>query len=139
MANQNKRSGEALSDSEIDRLKRGMLERQRTLVAEVNEQRSQAAADGNDEAIGGVGDAGDESVVRMMTDLHLQEAGRDLEELRDIEAALQRIDEGAYGDCDECGNAIGFPRLEVQPTAIRCIDCQALHEKTYAGKSTPTL
>jgi RNA polymerase-binding protein DksA len=105
----------------------------------VNDQRAQAAAEGNEDAAGGPGDAGDESVVRMITDLHLQEAGRDMEELNDIDAALTRMDEGGYGDCDECGNEIGYPRLEVQPTALRCIACQAVHEKTYATKSTPTL
>ncbi len=125
-----------LTDKQLQKLKKQMVERQRLLVGEVNDQRSQAA---DDDAIGGVGDAGDESVARMATDLHLQEAGRDLEELRDIEAALQRIADGSYGDCEQCGTEIGYPRLEVQPTATRCIQCQAQFEKTHAHKNTPTL
>jgi RNA polymerase-binding protein DksA len=128
-----------LTDKQIQTLKKRMLERQRTLVAEVNEQRSRAAEDGNEDVLGGVGDAGDESVQRMVTDLHLQEAGRDLEELRDIDGALHRIDEKDYGDCEQCGNEIGYARLEVQPTATRCIQCQAQYEKTYAVKGKPTL
>ena len=128
-----------LTKKQLQALRQSMLDRQRTLIAEVDDQRAQAAADGNSEAQFGVGDTGDESVVRMMTDLHLQEAGRDLEELRDIDAALRRMDDGSYGDCDDCGNEIGYPRLEAQPTATRCVQCQALYEKTYAGKSTPTL
>lgn len=127
-----------LTDKQLKKLRQQMVDRQRQLVAEVSEQRSQAAADGNQDGHG-VGDAADESVVRMMTDLHLQEAGRDLEELRDIDAALKRMDDGSYGECDECGNDIGYPRLEAQPTAMRCVECQTIHEKTYAGKSTPTL
>ena len=125
-----------LTDKQLQKLKKQMTERQRVLVGEVNDQRSQAA---EDVEIGAVGDAGDESVVRMATDLHLQEAGRDLEELRDIDAALQRIADGSYGDCEQCGTEIGYPRLEVQPTAARCIECQSQFEKTYAHKSTPTL
>ena len=128
-----------LTKKQLQALRQSMLERQRTLVTEVDDQRAQAAAEGSSEAQFGVGDTGDESVVRMMTDLHLQEAGRDLEELRDIEAALRRMDGGSYGDCDECGNEIGYARLEAQPTATRCVQCQALYEKTYAGKGTPTL
>ncbi|HYH41697.1 MAG TPA: TraR/DksA C4-type zinc finger protein [Burkholderiales bacterium] len=128
-----------LTSKQTQKLKQAMLERQRLLTTEVADQRSQAAADGNDDSMGGVGDAGDESVVRMMTDLHLQEAGRDLEELRDIDGALQRIEAGEYGDCIECGNEISYARLEAQPTAIRCVECQSLHEKTYASKSTPTM
>ena len=128
-----------LTDKQLEKLRKGMLERQKQLVAEVSDQRSQAAAEGSSDGQFGVGDSADESVVRMMTDLHLQEAGRDLEELRDIDTALSRMDSGDYGDCDECGNEIGFPRLEAQPTASRCVECQSIHEKTYASKSTPTL
>jgi len=128
-----------VTDKQLQKLKQGLLERQRVLVGEVKDQRSQAALDGNEDAMGGVGDAGDESVVRMMTDLHLQEAGRDMEELNNIEASLQRIEDGSYGECEECGNEIGYARLEVQPTATRCIQCQALHEKTYASKGMPTM
>jgi RNA polymerase-binding protein DksA len=128
-----------LTDKQIQTLRQRMLERQRKLVEEVNEQRSRTAEDGNEDVLGGVGDAGDESVQRMVVDLHLQEAGRDLEELRDIDAALRRIDGGEYGDCEQCGNDIDYARLEVQPTATRCIQCQAQYEKTYAVKGKPTL
>ena len=128
-----------LTDRQIDKLKKSMLERQRVLTEEVSAQRAQTAEEGNEAAIGGPGDAGDESVVRMVTDLHLQEAGRDLEELHDIEAALQRIEDGTYGECDECGCEIDYARLEVQPAALRCIDCQANFEKTHAHKDTPSL
>lgn len=128
-----------LTDKQIAKLKQRLLDRQRQLTEEVNEQRAAAATEGGEDAIAEPGDAGDESVVRMITDLHLQEAGRDLEELRDIDAALTRIDDGSYGECDECGNEIGFPRLEAQPTALRCVECQSVYEKTHATKSTPTL
>src|SRR5688572_996402 len=121
-----------LTDKQLQKLKQQLLDRQRLLVEEVSEQRSQAAEEGTEEAMGGVGDAGDESVARMATDLHLQEAGRDLEELHDIEAALQRIEDGSYGDCEQCGSEIGYPRLEAQPTATRDIECQSNWEKTHA-------
>lgn len=44
-------------------------------------------------------------------------------ELRDILAALERIDEGTYGTCVECGDAINVARLEVLPSARMCIQC----------------
>lgn len=128
----------SLTDKQMETLKKRLLERQKLLLQEVNEQRLRTAEEGNDDALG-VGDAGDESVVRMVTDLHLQEAGRDLEELRDIDAALKRMEDGSYGDCEQCGGEIGYPRLEVQTTATRCIACQSQYEKTHAHKSTPTL
>ena len=127
------------TNRQTEKLKKAMLERQRLLTEEVSEQRAQAAEEGNEDAMGGPGDAGDESVVRMITDMHLQEAGRDLEEMRAIDAALARIADGTYGQCEECGTEIDYARLEAQPTALRCIECQSVFEKTHAHKETPTL
>ena len=78
----------------------------------------------------GVADTGDESVLRMQADLDIQEAGRDLEELQQIDTALRRMDEGSYGECIQCGTDIEFPRLQAQPTALRCLDCQSKYERT---------
>ena len=128
-----------LTKNQLQQLRQKLLDRQRVLVAEVREKREQAAAEGNEDAIGMVGDAGDESVLRMSTDLDLQEAGRDVQELNDIDAALRRMEDGSYGVCDECGQDIGYPRLEAQPTALRCIADQEKYERTYARGATPTL
>ena len=43
--------------------------------------------------------------------------------LRQIDAALKRIDDGEYGYCRDCGEPIDPRRLEVDPTALLCIDC----------------
>lgn len=51
-------------------------------------------------------------------------------ELEQIEAALQRMDDGTYGQCAQCGNAINPERLEVLPQAWLCVACQQLQEKT---------
>ena len=45
------------------------------------------------------------------------------EQLREIEAALRRLDDGAYGTCARCGGPIGDARLEARPTATLCIGC----------------
>ena len=46
-------------------------------------------------------------------------------ELRRIEAALKRIDEGDYGYCAECGEPIPEKRLTIDLTATRCAGCAA--------------
>ena len=86
-----------------------------------------------------VRDVEDESVADLVVDLDLADADRDLEELQDVEAALTRISQGAYGLCARCGAAIPYDRLAAYPTAKRCQPCQELHEKTFAHKATPTL
>ena len=48
---------------------------------------------------------------------------RRVRELQRIEAALKRLDEGDYGWCVECGEAIPEKRLEIDPAAPRCAAC----------------
>lgn len=45
------------------------------------------------------------------------------ETLADVERALAKLDDGVYGRCERCGNAIGEPRLEAMPAARYCINC----------------
>jgi RNA polymerase-binding transcription factor len=49
--------------------------------------------------------------------------------LLQVEDALRRIDDGAYGNCSNCGRSIAMPRLQAIPWARFCIDCQELAEK----------
>jgi DnaK suppressor protein len=45
------------------------------------------------------------------------------EHLTEVDAALSRLDEGQYGQCERCGKPIGAARLEARPTATTCISC----------------
>jgi DnaK suppressor protein len=49
-------------------------------------------------------------------------------ELGDIDAALERIQAGTYGQCTDCGVTIAPTRLNAYPTAKRCLDCQTVVE-----------
>ena len=40
-----------------------------------------------------------------------------------IDEALGRMDDGSYGTCADCGQAIPAARLEIRPLSIRCVDC----------------
>ena len=46
-------------------------------------------------------------------------------QLNAIDAALERIEEGTYGVCVNCGNDIPPARLEFRPSSIYCVDCKA--------------
>ena len=43
--------------------------------------------------------------------------------LRAIAAALSRMEEGDFGWCEDCGEFISVPRLDVDPCAVRCVSC----------------
>jgi RNA polymerase-binding protein DksA len=45
------------------------------------------------------------------------------QQLRQVDAALHRIDTGTYGLCEICGEPIAEKRLDALPLATRCIEC----------------
>ncbi len=53
---------------------------------------------------------------------------RSLRLIEEILSALQRIDEGEFGVCEECAEPIGLNRLRANPTTILCIDCKKRQE-----------
>ncbi len=54
---------------------------------------------------------------------------RDRAALREIKAALARVEEGEYGVCGECGEDIGVARLKAQPFATLCVECKTRLEE----------
>ncbi len=48
--------------------------------------------------------------------------------LKAIDAAFERLQQGLYGICEECGEKISLKRLGVLPFATNCVDCQTEHE-----------
>jgi DnaK suppressor protein len=49
--------------------------------------------------------------------------------IRKIQAALQRIDDGTYGVCEDCGEDISVQRLKARPVTRLCINCKARQEE----------
>lgn len=51
--------------------------------------------------------------------------GQARDQLAEITAALKRLDDGSYAECEQCGRGITAGRLAARPTARSCIDCAA--------------
>ena len=117
-----------------------MIEARRgALVAELREDAARTREQPYSEHAGPAPDSGDESVATLIADLEQADMTRDLDEFRALEAARDRLAQGAYGVCIDCGNDIGFERLKASPSAVRCIHCQERHEKTFGGNPKPSL
>lgn len=129
----------ALTQQQTQTLHTAIEQRRKALLAELHEDVERVRRDRREELAGAVPDAGDESVATLIADLDHADLGRDLSELRAIEAARARLGEGSYGTCADCGGDIGYERLEVNPPALRCIACQRLHEKLYGSASGSSL
>ena len=72
-------------------------------------------------------------LLAMQQELQSQAMSKELMRRRAVElsavrAALQRIEDGHYGDCEACGDPINPRRLELDPTARLCVDCASAAE-----------
>ena len=105
----------------LERRLRLRAEQLRSEMATVRGRSSEpAAADVSDAK-----DAADAQAGAIVADAEVE---RDFAELREINVALRRIADGSYGICSDCGNRIDSRRIVAQPTALRCLECQAVAE-----------
>ncbi len=75
------------------------------------------------------GDSIDESTEEQGTSTELKLKDRERDLLNQVNNALERIDDGDYGYCDNCDEPIGVARLRARPVAIFCIECQEEREQ----------
>jgi DnaK suppressor protein len=71
----------------------------------------------------------DKATVRLLNDLALGAAGHNAAQMAALRRTLAKFDDDTYGLCEECGNEIGFSRLQARPEARLCITCQTRAEK----------
>lgn len=94
----------------------------RSVRERVREERDEAVpADWIDAALVESTLAADDAVINQ-----------DVQDVRDIRAARERLSAGTYGICADCGEAIAYERLLAYPTAKRCIHCQRVYEQGRA-------
>ena len=79
-----------------------------------------------------IGDEGDRAGNESLRDVSILLSARNKEKLLAVEEALEKIREGTYGMCEECGEEIGGGRLKVMPLAKSCVTCQSRLEKETA-------
>jgi RNA polymerase-binding transcription factor len=128
-----------LKPRQLQELARMLTRRRESLEAETHADAAKSREDVFSATTGPVADTGDEAAADLIADVENAELSRDLEELREIDAALERLRAGRYGACAGCGGEIDPERLRREPAARRCIDCQRVHEKTFPQPGKPTL
>ena len=129
----------ALTQQQTQTLHTAIEQRRKALLAELRDDAERVQRDRHEDLAGASPDPGDESVATLIADLDQADLGRDLSELRAIEAARTRLSDGSYGICADCGGDIGYERLKANPSALRCIGCQTLHEKLYGASTGSSL
>jgi uncharacterized protein (DUF302 family)/RNA polymerase-binding transcription factor DksA len=107
-----------------------LLRRRAALALEVQAGAEKRAA----ERGGNVPDTGELAADDVARDVAMAEVDRDADEIAAIDAALERLDKGAYGRCVECGTAIAPARLAHTPEAARCVICQQRRESASSPR-----
>ncbi|KVW93744.1 TraR/DksA family transcriptional regulator [Thiobacillus denitrificans] len=129
-----------LNQSQLDKLAKKLNEDNQALLREV---RNELENSGDQHRIDLLnrepGDTGDESMANALADFNVAILDRHIQGMRDIEAAFQRIKDGEYGVCTDCGDDIDFKRLQAFPIAKRCIVCQEKREREYAQEGHPKM
>jgi DnaK suppressor protein len=87
--------------------------------------------DAREAASAEVEDAIDQANTDMSKDLVLDEESRDYDKLRLVREALERIDDGTFGLCADCGREIPEARLNAVPWTPYCVEDQEKHEPKF--------
>jgi DnaK suppressor protein len=115
----------AMRKDRLTYFKKRLLEQQQQLTVDVGK----SAVYGKDQEDDSIKDLGDQANTAYSREFFFELGNGDRRLLRDVVSALQRIDDGNFGSCERCGEAIPEKRLEALPFARHCIDCQRVVEE----------
>ena len=110
-------------------LRKVLLQRRADLLKEIKTEISKYIKGETRQLVDTALDDGDWSVVDLSEDISLRHLSAHRETLLKIDESLRKLNEGTYGLCEDCGDAISEERLKILPFAIYCIDCQERREK----------
>lgn len=89
---------------------------ERNMLAAVQEGRQSSTDD--------LQDAADHAVQSYQKELLFLQGTQGHNQLSQVRAALERMEDGTFGECQQCGNVIGEKRLDAVPWTPHCIACQ---------------
>ncbi len=75
-----------------------------------------------------ISDFTDQATLETDIDMNIHIKERDSKLIIKLKQALERIEEGTYGICDQCGEEISEARMEARPVTTECIDCKREQE-----------
>ena len=114
-----------MDKKKLDTFKKRLEERQQSLRKTVSRTEEDGLIADQDTAQ----DIADRAASSYTKEFLFSQSNNDRQLLQMVETALQRIREGAFGECVSCGNEINAKRLEAVPWTRYCIECQEKLEK----------
>ena len=117
--------------SQIDELKIILLERKENILSNINNSRANIDQLKEQE----IND--DLDYAELISDSFTEGmiANHQLDELKQIEESLKKIQAGTYGICDMCGVVIPLGRLKAKPFAKFCTECRTVYENEFVKRA----
>ena len=119
-----KKGEDYMSPNQIDHFKKILLDWKNLLMREADKTMEHMKNDSTK-----LSDPNDAATQEEEFRLELRTRDRERKLIMKIDQALQRVDDGAYGYCEDTGEPIGIKRLEARPIATLCIEAQERHER----------
>src|SRR5512139_981582 len=110
-----------LIEAERERVRRNL-----GIIEEEISDRTSNKASGNQGYSNHMADIGSDAMEQEQAFLH---ASQETEYLKQLEDALKRVEDGSYGECEECSGTIPVKRLEAYLAARLCVACKSKQEK----------
>ena len=113
-----------VAKAHLETIRQELLARKKVLEAELDRLSKEPVSDNQSQ------DDGDQAVSSTLETLRNSIQNAEYDEYVRIEAALQAIENGTYGVCQDCDQEISEKRLKYNPNAQRCLACQEAAEVT---------
>jgi DnaK suppressor protein len=124
-----------MKKKELDQLKGMLEEEKRRILRHLEDLSDTTVADIETPS----GDSVDIAALEINQNSLVKVGKRELNHLKKIDTALQKMVDGTYGECENCGEQIAVARLMARPVAQLCIDCktaQENEERKYTDRSS---
>lgn len=121
-----------LRKEKLEKFRNELLSRRESIVKVLHQSTEQMI---NDEP--SFADSIDQAAADTDRTIGLQLRNRERQTVLQIDEALKRMDAGAYGDCESCGESITEARIKAFPFTTLCIDCKSeleSEEQRYPGR-----
>ncbi len=105
---------------EVGKFRNILLQKREEIIGEVRQIHASSQEMGQD----GIQDMADEASNLYAKQVLMSLSENQRQALRQVDEALDRIQEGTYGICESCGESIGLKRLQIRPFAKYCVQCQ---------------
>jgi RNA polymerase-binding transcription factor len=120
----------ARSSADTEKIRAALSDRREELRIEYDQTMTEIAELQRDRLTDSAGDdQADTGTKTFEREQEISLANSILERINQVDRALERLEEGTYGYCERCGNAIPIERLTAFPSATLCVTCKQLEER----------